>query len=118
MAWILDIGFEYLFNSGRVYVQRIWLYIHEDRFGPYVFDDVDAGAKGHGGGDDAVAGANAQGCQGHVQGRCAGVECQDCRGADEGSELLLEASDLWPGGDPVRAQCVYQGMFSSANRAE
>jgi len=91
----------------RVYIQRVRLYVYQDGAGADVFDDVDAGTEGHGGGDDGVARADAQGSQGHVHGRRTGVEGQGRRRADESGEFFLEAPDFRPGGDPVRAECVY-----------
>jgi len=91
----------------RVYIQGVRLHVYQDGAGADVFDDVDAGAEGHGGGDDGVARADAQGGQGHVHGRRTGVKGQSRRRAKEGGEFLLEASDFRASSDPVRAQCVY-----------
>ena len=79
-----------LSDQGRIYVQRLWVYVHEDGDGAFVEDDVRRGDEGEGGGYDQIPFTDASGNDAEVQSRRAAGDSDGMACPDVGSEALLE----------------------------
>ena len=81
-------------DAGGIEIQIAAIYVHQDGPGVEVAHDLGRGREGVGRGDDLVASLQADGFQGQVHGRGAGVDRDRVPGADGRGELRLERVHL------------------------
>lgn len=91
-------------DVGGVDVEVAGIDVDQHRPGVEVADDLGGGGEGIGGGDDLITPLQANGFQGQVHGRSAGVDGNGVSGADRGGKLRLELSGFGAGGDPPRIE--------------